>query len=71
MVTTVEQRAAQVGDAALKMKQPITRRPDAPAMVIPLLRMSAVESAFTLGSVPTSASYRSPGTPLVRSTSPT
>ena len=49
MVTTIEQRAAQVGDAALKMKQPIARRPDAPAIVIPLLRMSAVESAFTLG----------------------
>jgi type III restriction enzyme len=64
VVTTVEQRAAQVGDAVLKMKQPIARRSDAPAIVIPLLRMSAVESAFTLADITDTDRFRKLGASL-------
>ena len=64
VVTTVEQRTAQVGDAALKMKQPIARRLDAPVIVIPLLRMSAVESAFTLADITDTDRFRKLGASL-------
>ena len=64
VVTTVEQRAAQVDDAVLKMKQPIVRRPDAPAIAIPLLRMSAVESGFTLADITDTDRFRRLGASL-------
>ncbi len=64
VVTSVEQRAAQVGDSALKLKQSITRREDAPAIVIPVLRMSAVESPFTLADITDTDRFRKLGSSL-------
>ena len=64
VVTTVERRTAQVGDAVLQMKRPIARRGDAPAIVIPVLRMSAVESAFTLADITDTDRFRKLGASL-------
>lgn len=64
VVTTVEQRVAQVGDSVLKLKQPIARRGDAPVILIPLLRMSAVESAFTLADITDTEPFRKLGASL-------
>lgn len=64
VVTTVEQRAVQVGDAAIKMKQPIARRLDAPVIVMPVLRMSTVESAFTLADITDTDRFRRLGASL-------
>jgi type III restriction enzyme len=64
VVTTVEQRTAQVAAAVLKMKQPIARRADAPPIVLPLLRMSTVESAFTLADITNTDPFRKLGASL-------
>jgi type III restriction enzyme len=64
VVTTVEQRTEQVGDAAMKLKQPIARRTDAPAIAVPVLRMSTVESAFTLADITDTDPFRKLGAAL-------
>jgi type III restriction enzyme len=64
VVTTVEERTAQVGEAVLQMRQPIARRPDAPAIRIPVLRMSAVESAFSLADITDTDRFRKLGRSL-------
>ena len=64
VVTTVEQRLGQVGDAVLQMKRPIARRDDAPAILIPVLRMSAVDSAFTLADITDTDRFRKLGASL-------
>lgn len=64
VVTTIDQRTAQVGDAVMRMKQPIARRADAPAIMIPLLRMSAVESRFTLADIIDTDRFRKLGASL-------
>jgi len=64
VVTTVEKRALHVGDAALKMKRPIGRREDAPPLVIPVLRMTAVESPFTLADITDTDRFRKLGVSL-------
>src|SRR5207302_3171545 len=51
VVTTTDERTAQVSGAALKMKRVIDRRPDAPEITIPLLRMTTVESKFSLADI--------------------
>lgn len=64
VVTTVEQRAAQVGEAAGKLRQPIARREDVPPIVIPVLRMSAVTSSFTLADITDTDRFRKLGASL-------
>jgi len=64
VVTTVDQRAAQAGQAAAKMKQEIARRADAPKIVVPLLRMTAVESNFSLADITDTDAFRKLGTTL-------
>jgi type III restriction enzyme len=64
VVTTIDQRTAQVDDAVLKLKQPIARRADAPAIVIPVLRMSTVESRFTLADITDTDRFRKLGASL-------
>ena len=43
------------------MKQPIARREDAPAISDPVLRMSAVESSFTLADITDTDRFRKLG----------
>lgn len=64
VVTTIDQRAAQVDDAVLKLKQPIARRLDAPNILIPVLRMSTVESRFTLADITDTDPFRKLGASL-------
>lgn len=51
VVTTVDARTDQASKAQLRMKQVILRSPEAPEVKIPVLRMSAVESSFTLADI--------------------
>lgn len=64
VVTSVEQRATQVHQAAVKMKREIARRPDAPAIAIPLLRMTAVESGFSVADITDVDAFRKLGAAL-------
>jgi type III restriction enzyme len=64
VVTTVEQRSAQVGDAVAKIRQPIGRRENSPEIVVPVLRMSAVESSFTLADITDTDRFRKLGASL-------
>jgi type III restriction enzyme len=64
VVTTVDQRTAQVDDAVMRMKQPIARRPDAPKILIPVLQMSAVQSRFTLADITNTDRFRKLGAAL-------
>jgi type III restriction enzyme len=63
-VTSVEERAKEAGEAAVKMKKEIERRPDAPAIVIPLLRMTTVESNFKLADITETDNFRKLGAKL-------
>ncbi len=64
LVTSVEQRAEQVGDAVVQMKQPIVRRENAPTIVLPILRMSTVTSLFTLADITDTDRFRKLGASL-------
>jgi type III restriction enzyme len=63
-VTSVEQRTAQANQAAVKMRKEIERRPDAPTITIPVLRMTNVKSNFSLADIPTADSFRKLGAAL-------
>jgi type III restriction enzyme len=64
VVTSVGQRVAQVGDAVMRLKRQIERRQDAPAIAVPILRMSAVESSFTLADITDMDRFRRLGASL-------
>lgn len=64
VVTTIDQRTAQVEGAALKLRQAIARRSDAPPIVVPLLQMSAVQSPFTLADITDTDRFRKLGRSL-------
>ncbi len=64
VVTTVEDRTSQVGAAALAMRQQILPRPNAPRIVIPILRMSTVESSFSLADITDTSKFRRLGESL-------
>lgn len=51
VVTTVEARSEQVSQSAIRMKREIARRPDIGVIRIPILRMSTVQSSFTLADI--------------------
>ena len=61
VVTTIDQRTAQVEGAALKLRQSIARRADAPSILVPVLRMSAVQSPFTLADITDTDRFRKLG----------
>jgi type III restriction enzyme len=64
VVTTAEERTVQAGDAAAKMKLTISRRDDAPTIKVPVLRMSAVQSNFTLADITDTDAFRKLGAAL-------
>ena len=64
VVTSVEQRAAQVGDAALKLRRRILPRADVPPVTVPVLRMSTVVSSFTLADITDTDHFRRLGASL-------
>jgi type III restriction enzyme len=64
VVASVQDRTDQVSKAALKMKREIVRRPDAPSISIPLLRMTAVKASFSLADIWDRSAFRRLGTAL-------
>ncbi len=64
VLTTVEQRAVQAGEAVLRMKQPIARRQEAPIIMIPLLKMSPIKNPFTLADITDTDRFRKLGASL-------
>ena len=64
VVTTVEDRTEQVSAAALAIRQQILPRTDAPPIVIPILRMSTVESSFSLADITDTSRFRRLGESL-------
>ncbi|MEW5991667.1 MAG: DEAD/DEAH box helicase family protein [Chloroflexota bacterium] len=64
VVTTVEDRTNQVGAAALAIRQQILPRADAPRIVIPILRMSTIESSFSLADITDTSKFRRLGESL-------
>ena len=64
VVTTVEERTGQVGAAAIAIRQQIAPRADAPAIVVPILRMSTVESSFSLADITDTSRFRRLGESL-------
>jgi type III restriction enzyme len=64
VVTTVEDRTSQVGAAALAIRQQILPRPEAPRIVIPILRMSTIESSFSLADITDTSRFRRLGESL-------
>jgi len=64
VVTTVEDRTSQVGAAALAMRHQILPRSDAPRIVIPMLRMSTIESSFSLADITDTSKFRRLGESL-------
>ena len=64
VVTSVQERTSQVNEAAVKMKREIGRRTDAPSISIPLLRMTAVQSSFSLADITDTDNFRKLGAAL-------
>ncbi len=64
VLTTLEQRASQAGEAVLRLKQPIARRPDAPTIMVPVLLMTAVRNPFTLADITDTDRFRKLGASL-------
>jgi type III restriction enzyme len=63
-VTSVQERTLQVSNAAVKMKREIGRQPDAPIIAVPLLRMTAVQSSFSLADITDVDNFRKLGAAL-------
>jgi len=64
VVTSVQERTEQVAKGALKMTQTIPPRPDAPKILVPLLRMSTVTSNFSLADITENEPFRKLGRAL-------
>ncbi len=64
VVTSLEDRTAQVAQAALALRQQIVPRPDAPHIEIPILRMSTVQSSFSLADITDASRFRRLGESL-------
>lgn len=63
-LTSVEQRAGQAGAAVKKLKREIARRPDSPTIELPALRMTSVQSVFSLADITDKDRFRQLGEAL-------
>jgi len=64
VVTTTEQRANQANTAAASLKQQIARREDLPSIQVPVLKMTAVKSHFSLADITDRDAFRKLGSSL-------
>lgn len=64
VVTSAEERTARAGEATARMKLTIGRRADAPTIRVPVLRMSAVKSSFSLADITATDAFRRLGAAL-------
>ncbi|MGH9091040.1 MAG: hypothetical protein ACRDZR_06630 [Acidimicrobiales bacterium] len=63
-VASVQERTLQVGEAAVRMKREIVRQADAPSISIPLLRMTAMQSRFSLADITNAGNFQRLGAAL-------
>jgi type III restriction enzyme len=63
-VTSVEERTAEASNTALKLRQPIARRTDVPAIQVPMLRMTAVTAPFSLADITETDAFTKLGSSL-------
>lgn len=64
VVTVAEERTVQATGAAAKVKRTIELSPDAPKILVPVLRMTAVQSKFTLADITDVDAFRKLGAAL-------
>ena len=64
VVTGAEERTAAATGAAAKVKRTIAQDPDAPKILVPVLRMTAVQSKFTLADITDADAFRKLGVAL-------
>jgi type III restriction enzyme len=64
VVTNTDERAAQAQGAVTRMQQTIERRPDAPEIVVPILKMTTIESKFSVADITDLESFRRLGSTL-------
>jgi type III restriction enzyme len=64
VLTTAEERTVAADAAAAKMKLTIARDPEAPTIQVPVLRMSTVQSSFTLADITDRDRFRKLGATL-------
>jgi type III restriction enzyme len=64
VVTGLAQRTSDVQDAVIKIKRVIERDKNAPRIMVPILRMSMVQSKFTLADITDTDSFRKLGADL-------
>jgi type III restriction enzyme len=64
VLTTVDSRVVQIDSGALNLRRVVVRRPDAPAIRVPVLRMSAVQSKFSLADITDTDRFRKLGRAL-------
>lgn len=63
-LTSIEQRAGQAGAAVKKLKREIAPRPDAPMIELPALRMTSVQSVFSVADITDKDRFRQLGEAL-------
>lgn len=61
VVTTLEERSTQVSEAATKLKVALEMRTDSPKITVPVLRMTAVKSSFSLSDITDLEPFRNLG----------
>ena len=64
VVTTVDERTAQAGQAAAKIKKEIARRADAPKILVPVVQMTSVSSNFSLSDITSTDNFKALGSKL-------
>ena len=64
VVMPVEERKTEASKAALKLRQPIVRRTDVPAIRVPVLRMTTVTAPFSLADITDTDAFTKLGSSL-------
>jgi type III restriction enzyme len=64
IITSTESRRTQAASSAFRMTQEIHRRADAPHILLPVLRMTTVQSAGSLADIPDARAFRALGETL-------
>jgi type III restriction enzyme len=64
VLTPADERKAEASRAALKLRQPVARRSDVPAIKVPVLRMTTVAAPFSLADITESDAFRKLGASL-------
>jgi type III restriction enzyme len=63
-VTTLEERSQQAAAAVKQLRQEIARRDDVPPIIVPILKMTNIESSFSLADITEMDAFRNLGETL-------